>query len=122
MSVTFLSNDQLFALLHNQRLDASIHQEANEELERRNLSAQEWESLRQQYEMHYPPNDGPGLSIPEKLFLILVPAVFILQVLRVSRDLASNRRRRWKDFWLYVSIGYFVWTVLIIFVLRWIRR
>src|SRR5258707_8693864 len=122
MSVTFLSNGQLYALLRNKRLADSIHNEVKEELDRRNLSPEDREVLKRQYETLYPPTDGPGLSVPEKLFLILIPALFTVQILRATRDLASNQRRRWKDFWLYVSIGYFVWTVAIILLMRNFRH
>lgn len=122
MATSNLSNYQLYALLQNRGLDGSIHEQVKTELERRRLSAEEWERLRRKYVTHYPLDDGPGLSIGEKLLLILVPAVFTLQVLWATRDLASHKRRRWKDFWFYVSIGYFVWKVVILLLVRWLKR
>jgi hypothetical protein len=113
MATADLSNYQLYALLQNKRLHASIHAKVKAELEGRQLSAEEWEQLRQQYETHYPSDDGPGLSLGGKLLLILVPAVFTIQILWAAKDLASHKRRRWKEFWFYVSVGYFVWTVVI---------
>jgi hypothetical protein len=122
MSVTELSNYQLYALLQNKRLDASLQEKLRAEFDGRQLTPQQVRELADRYTAHYPLTDGEGLSIWNKLFLVLVPAVFIYQVLRATRHLASNQRRKWKDFWLYVSLGYLFWTVVIILVMKWMKR
>jgi hypothetical protein len=122
MNLTNLSNTQLYALLQNRRLDSSITQSVRAEWERRQLTAEEVQKFVEHYAVNSPADAGQGLPLQQKIFLILVPAVFTFQILRATRDLANNQRRKWKDFWWYVSIGYFLWTLAIILMVRWMRR
>jgi hypothetical protein len=117
-----LSNYQLFALLQNRRLHSSIKEPLQVEWGRRQLTPEQVQELAARYTIHYPPDDGEGLPLRNKLFLVLVPAVFMYQILRATRHLASNQRRKWKDFWLYVSLGYLVWTVVIVLMVKLLRR
>ena len=67
-----------------------------------------------QHDRHFKPEKDEGLSMSNKIFLIIVPAFITIQVLIAGRYLANNERTKWKDFWLYGSLGYLFWTIAII--------
>ncbi|MBV4360343.1 hypothetical protein [Pinibacter aurantiacus] len=114
MKLTELSNYQLYSLIQNNKLDASIREPANTEFENRKLTVDQIKEIVKQHDLLFKPDNDEGLSSYNKAFLIFVPAFFTIQVLIAGRYLANNERKKWKDFWLYVSLGYVLWTVAII--------
>ena len=122
MNVDNLSNSQLYAIIQNDKLDASIRNVANEEFNRRNLNIGQIQEIVSQFELQYKPADQKGLDLAYKIFLIAFPAFIMIQMLIAGRYLAKGRKRKWKDFWLYVCIGWIVWTVGFILYFRFARR
>jgi len=122
MNVTGLSNYQLYSLIQNDRLDPSIRKLANAEFENRKLTLDQIQEIVKQHDLQFKPDKDEGLSLANKVFLIIVPAFFTIQVLIAGRYLAKNERKKWKDFLFYISIGYLLWTIGIILVLRFNRR
>jgi hypothetical protein len=122
MNVTGLSNSQLYALIQNEKLDASIRKIANDEFTRRKLTLEQIQEVVNQFEANYKPSNQEGLNLGNKLFLIAVPAFFTIQVLIAGRFLAYGQKRKWKDFWLFVCIGWLVWTIGFILYFRFVRR
>jgi hypothetical protein len=122
MNVTEPSNYQLYPLIQNDKLDSSIRKLANTEFENRKLTLEQIQQIVRQHDIHFKPDKDEGLSILNKCFLIVVPAFFTIQVLIAGRYLANNERKKWKDFWLYVSLGYLFWTVAIILFFRLSRK
>jgi hypothetical protein len=122
MNVTELSNYQLYSLIQNNKLDSSIRKLANTEFENRKLTLDQIKEIVRQHDIHFKPDNDKGLSISNKIFLIIVPAFFTIQVLIAGRYLANNERKKWKDFWLYVSLGYLFWTIAIILFFKLSRK
>jgi hypothetical protein len=122
MEVKELSNYQLYALIQNHKLDPSIRNLANSEFDSRKLTIEQIGEIVNRHDAQFKPDKDEGLSLAYKIFLVLFPAVLTIQVLIAGRDLANNRRKKWKDFWLFVSLGYLFWTIAIIFIVRLTRR
>lgn len=118
MNMTELSNDQLYAIIQNNKLDSSIRNLANTEFNNRKLTLEQVEEIVKRYEDQFQPDKNEGLSLLNKLFLIICPAFFTIQILIAGRYLANNKKKKWKEFWLFVSIGYLFWTVAIILIAR----
>jgi hypothetical protein len=117
-----LTNYQLYALIQNHKLDPSIRDLANREFDSRKLTIEQIEEIVERYDAQFQPDKDEGLSLAYKLFLIVFPAVLTIQVLIAGRDLANNKRKKWKDFWLFVSLGYLFWTIAIILIVRLFRK
>ena len=122
MNVTELSNNQLYALIQNNKLDPSIRNIANREFDSRKLSLEQIGEIVKKHDAQFQPDKDEGLSLGYKILLIVFPAVLTIQILIAGRDLANNKRRRWKDFWFFVSIGYLFWTIAIILIVRLTRK
>src|ERR1700761_6576234 len=102
MNVDELSNSQLYALIQNEKLEASIRKVANEEFTRRKLTIEQIQEIVSQFDSHYKPAEQKGLDLANKILLVVVPAVFTIQMLNAARYLAEGQKRKWKDFWLFV--------------------
>jgi hypothetical protein len=117
-----LTNYQLYALIQNHKLDPSIRDLANREFDSRKLTIEQIGEIVNRHDAQFQPDKDEGLSLSYKLFLIVFPAVLTIQVLIAGRDLANNKRKKWKDFWLFVSLGYLFWTIAIILIVRLFRK
>jgi hypothetical protein len=122
MSVENLSNSQLYAIIQNEQMDASIRKIANEEFTRRNLTIEQIQEIVRHFDLQYKPARQEGLGLANKIFLVAVPAFFTIQVLVAGRYLASGQKKKWKDFWRYVCLGWLVWTIGFILYFRFARR
>ena len=122
MNVENLSNSQLYVLIQNENLDASICKVANEEFERRKLTIEQIQEIVSQFDSQYKPADEEGLGLPNKIFLVVVPAFFSIQMLNAAKYLAKGQKRKWRDFWLFVCIGWLAWAVGFILYFRFARR
>jgi hypothetical protein len=112
MNLTELSNYQLYSLIQNNKLDASIRELANTEFENRKLTVDQIKEIVKQHDLLFTQDNDVGLDSYNKAFL--VPAFFTIQVLIAGRYLANNERKKWKDFWFYVCLGYVLWTIAVI--------
>lgn len=130
MNAKELSNYQLYSLIQNNKLDPSIRSLANTEFEDRELTLEQIREVTNQYAILFKPGSNEGLGISTKILLLIVPGFFTIKALSAgrylapvlfiilasiaSRYLASNERKKRKDFWLYVSLGYLFWTIAFI--------
>lgn len=121
MSVENLSNSQLYAIIQNEQMDASIRKIANEEFTRRNLTINQIQEIVSHFDSQYKPAQQEGLSLANKIFLVAVPAFFTIQVLVAGRYLASGQKKKWRDFWRFICLGWLVWTIGFILYFRFAR-
>lgn len=122
MSINSLSNSQLYALIQNDKLDPLIRKAANDEFTRRGLAIEEIQKIVSEFDSQYKPVDQEGLDLAHKIFLIIVPAFFTIQMLVAGRYLAKGQKKKWKDFWLFVCIGWIVWTIGFVLFFRFVNR
>ena len=122
MSIDNLSNSQLYAIIQNKQIDASIRKIANEEFTSRNLTIEQIQEIVNHFDSEYKPADQEGLDLVNKIFLVAVPAFFTIQVLIAGRYLASGQKKKWKDFLFFACLGWIVWTIGVILYFRLVRR
>jgi len=122
MSVESLSNSQLYAIIQNGKVDASVRKIANEEFTRRNLTIEQIREIAAHFDSQYKPVDQEGLDLTTKIFLVAVPALFTFQMLAASKYLARGQKKKWKEFWFFVCMGWLSWTIGIILYFRLFKR
>jgi hypothetical protein len=118
MNLKELTDYQLYVLIQNQKLDSTITRLANEEFKTRQLSFDQIQQIVAKHDAQFQPETDEPLSISHKIFLVIFPFLTIIQAIMAGKYLATNKRKKWRDFWLYICIGYFAWTVGIIVVVR----
>ncbi len=114
MDSTNLSNYQLYGIIQNKNLSHTIRQSANEEFDKRRLSIDKIQELILKHDSQFSPDKVEGLKIQYKLMLIIFPFFVEIHSLVAGRMLAKGYKRKWKDYWIYVCLGFFIWTVAII--------
>jgi hypothetical protein len=122
MNLTALSNYQLYSLLQYRKIEASIKKAVQSELDSRQLSQEQLRELVSSYATRFPMEDRKGLSIENKILLVCLPMFWSLQILWASKYLARNQRRKWKEFWVYICIGYALWTIAGVIITKFVRR
>ncbi len=59
--------------------------------------------------------DLVGLGKQNKVILVVFPFVWLIQIVfQASKYLAHNQYKKWRDFWLYVTIGWAMWTLAVL--------
>jgi len=124
MNLKELTNYQLYELIQNKKLDTTITRLANDEFKARQLSVDQIQQIIARHDAQFQPERDEPLSVTHKIFLVIFPFLTIIQAIIASKYLATNNRKKWRDFWLYICIGYLVWTVGVIVVVRllWSHR
>ena len=122
MNLETLTNSQLYALLQNEKLDKSIRDLANEEMNRRKIPINELQEIVNQYDRNFTANTEEGLSNSMKVLLIFLPVFYQFGILIFSTHLANRQVKKWKEFWRFAIIGYLFWTIAIILYFRFARK
>jgi hypothetical protein len=103
-------------------LDSAITKLANEEFKARELSLEQIHQIVTRHDAQFRPEKDEPLGLSHKIFLIVFPFLTIIQAIVAGKYLANNKQRKWKDFWLYICVGYLAWTVGIIITVRLLRK
>lgn len=119
MNISKLTDYQLYVIIQNTRLDKNILTLANNEFNRRNLDTTQLKEIKAQYESQLKLPEQKSLQLKTKIFLIIFPFFLPLQSIFAGKFLTKGEKRKWKEYWLYISIGYLVWTIIIICIARW---
>lgn len=114
MDCTSLSDYQLYEIIQNSKLDQRIRQTANDEFNKRKLSLEEVQKLILKHDSHFVPEKREGLKFKYRLLLIICPFLIEIHSLIAGRMLAKGQKSKWKDYWIYICLGYLLWTVGII--------
>jgi hypothetical protein len=122
MNLKELTDYQLYELIKNKKLDSTISKLANDEFKARQLSLEEIQQIIARHDAHFQPEKDEPLSLSYKIFLIVFPFFTIIQAIIAGNYLANNQQRKWKDFWLFICVGYLAWTVGIIITVRLLRK
>jgi hypothetical protein len=119
MDISRLTNYQLFEIIQNSRLDTEIRKTANDEFNNRKLSAEEIQKIVARHDAQFQPDKDEGLKPEYKLLLILLPFVIPIQSAFAGKWLAKGQKRKWKEYWLYLSLGYLLWTIIVILIAKY---
>jgi hypothetical protein len=107
-----LSNYQLFEIIQNTSLDKELRNSANAEFNSRNLTTNEIDDIIALHDSQFK-TVSQGLQPWFKLLLILLP-IFPIQIFFAGQFLVRGERKKWKQYWFFLSIGYLFWTIVII--------
>ena len=114
MDSTNLSDYQLYEIIQNTDLNHTIRQAANDEFNKRKLSIAQIQQLIERHDSQFAPDKEDGLGVQYKLLLVICPIFIEIHSLIAGRMLARGQKQKWKDYWFYLCLGFFVWTVAII--------
>lgn len=103
-------NRQLYALMHNSRLQASIRQRARALWELRDISAEEELKIATHYRsMFLPPLKK--WYIPLAVLFPFVCWIFPVQALISARLLREADRKSWRTYWTAIGAGCILWFI-----------
>jgi hypothetical protein len=117
MDSSKLTNSQLYEIIQNSQLDKKIRDIANEEFNNRKLSIDQIQQIIAQHDSHFKKTEE-SLSLKYKAVLVLFPFFIPIQSINATKFLANGQKRKWKEYWFYISLGYLLWTVVIILFFR----
>lgn len=95
-------------------MDQSIRETANKEFNKRKLSIDQLKQLIAKHDSQFSPDKEEGLRIQYKILLIIFPLFVEIHSLFAGRMLAKGKKRKWKDYWIYMCMGFLIWTVAIV--------
>ncbi|RXK60377.1 hypothetical protein ESA94_07865 [Lacibacter luteus] len=114
-----LSNYQLFEIIQNNSLDRVIRNEANAEFDKREISVDEISQLISTHDSLYKPDKETGLDLKYKIILVVFPFFIFLHNIIAAIILDKRKEYKFKQYWLYLSIGYVLWTAIVILFARY---
>ena len=118
MDLSSLTNYQLYEIIQNSKLDAEIRKAANNEFNNRKLSIDDVQHIVARHNANFQPDKDEPLKLKYKLLIILFPFIIPVQSVFAGKWLAKGQKRKWKDYWFYLSIGYLCWTVIVILIAK----
>jgi hypothetical protein len=113
MNLSELSNYQLYGLIQNSKLDRSIREMAGVEFAMRKVTIEELENIISKHDTTLK-SAKESLSPEFKTLLVLFPFILPFQSLIATRYLATGKKQKWKDYWLYIMMGYLLWTIIVV--------
>lgn len=119
MDFSRLSNYQLFEIIQNSSLDKSLRNEANKEFDSRKISVEEISQLISSHDSLYKPDKQEGLDLKFKIILVGFPFFIFLHNIIAALLLDKQKEYKFKQYWLYLTIGYLLWTVFVILFARY---
>ncbi len=119
MDFSKLSNYQLFEIIQNTSLDKGIRNEANAEFDRRKISVDEISQLISTHDSLYKPDTQTGLDLKYKVILVVFPFFIFLHNIIAALLLDKQKEYKFKQYWFYLTIGYLLWTVIVILFARY---
>ena len=119
MNLSNLADYQLYEIIQNPKSDKDIKKLANDEFTNRKLSVDQIQKIISIHDAQFRPENDQALELKYKLILILFPFFIPIQSVFAGRWLAKGQKRKWKDYWFYLSLGYLFWTIIIILFARY---
>ncbi|MFT3747271.1 MAG: hypothetical protein QM768_03105 [Agriterribacter sp.] len=114
MNISKLTDYQLYVIIQNSAIDKDIRNLANNEFNKRNLSIPHIKEIISKHESQLKPPEQKSLKIEYKILLIIFPFFLPIQSIFAGKLLVKGEKQKWKEYWLYISIGYLIWTIIII--------
>jgi uncharacterized membrane protein len=121
MNLTNLTNQQLYEVIQNEDLDKGIRRIANDELNCRKLDVEQIKQLIAHHDLNFKPKSEP-LETKYKMFVLLFPFFIPIQSVFAGKWLANGHKRKWKEYWLYLSLGYLLWTIIVMIIARYFLK
>jgi hypothetical protein len=119
MDLSSLTNYQLYEIIQNSKLDTEIRKAPNDQFNNRNQSVDDIQKIVARHDAQFRPDKDESLKLEYKLLLILFPFVIPVQSVFAGKLLAKGYKRKWKDYWFYLSLGYLFWTIIVILIAKY---
>jgi hypothetical protein len=119
MDSTNLSDYQLYEIIQNMRLDQNIRQAANDEFNKRKLSIDQIQQLIAKHDSQFTSDKEEGIQTKYKILLTICPLFIEIHALIAGRMLAKGQKQKWKDYWLFICLGYLTWTIAIMILAKY---
>jgi len=120
MNVHQLSDTQLYALFRNNDLHRDIRSAVSKEIGKRNFSIDYLDQLGLEFEQRAAASQTGGLSLYQKILIILFPFFIIIHAILANFHISKGNMFKWKQHWRFVTIGFFIWTIVILLVGRFL--
>jgi hypothetical protein len=120
MDLEKLSDKQLYELIRNSSISNDMKHLLDAEFLRRNFSIEYIDELSLVYEKANDTNPQTGLSLSEKLIIIIFPWIPPLQAIFANKHIATGNKKKWHQHWFYVAIGIGAWLVIVIILARFL--
>jgi hypothetical protein len=114
MDLSLLTNNQLYLINQNPKLDKQIRKIAEDELNARKLSADQIQEIENLHNSKFLRRENEPLPIGYKILALTLPFVWIIHILATSRYPSRRQKRKWKTYWQFFCIGLFLWTIAVI--------
>ena len=115
-----LSDYHLFEIIRNEKLDPNIRKAANSIFNNRKLSTDQIRQLEAKHDSLFIADQQKGLRLYQKVLLVICPLFIEIHSLIAGRMLAKGQKQKWKDYWLFLCLGFLVWTIAIILFAKFI--
>ena len=120
MDASKLTNNQLYQIIQNNKLDAGIRALANSEFKSRGLSFEKVkEAMIVNGDDAYVAMKQEPLQLKYIILIMLFPFFLELQALISGHLLAKGYQKKWKQYWRFLLIGLVLWMIGIIVFARY---
>lgn len=116
MDLTKLTGYQLYELIQNTKLDQEIRTAANRDLERRKLNSAQIKDIAIRHEAQFAPDKDEPLALRMRLYLLIWPFTLGRYFTGEPQYLSRGQKRKWKEYWLFMCLGYLLWTIVVILI------
>lgn len=114
MDASKLTDQQLYDIIENNKLDNSIRTIADTAFNNRNIPVAKIEEIVAAHGKAFVPDKTEPLSSYSKILIILFPFFWVIHGLIAGRMLAKGQKRKWKEYWQFLMIGLVLWTIGVI--------
>jgi hypothetical protein len=122
MDLAKLTEYQLYELIQNAKLDKEIRTVAKQEFDRRKLTYAQIQDISLKHEAQFAPDKDEPLELRMKLYLLFWPFTLGRYFAGIPRYLSKGQKRKWKEYWLFMCLGYLLWTIIVILIGREVFR
>ncbi|TCD04604.1 hypothetical protein EZ449_16780 [Pedobacter frigidisoli] len=119
MEIEKLTDQELFNIINGDiSLDGSTSNVIKKEFMKRDFSIEKLDELGINYEVLKRARNNIGLTVKEKIVIILFPFMPPIQAILANKQLLKNNKSGWAQHWDYVLVGFSFWTITVILIAR----
>jgi len=119
MTVSDLSDKQLFALTINLSLEPHLREMIFEEFTKRNFTSEYQTELQAGYKRIIPV-DGTTLVTWQKILIVIMSPTFLIWFIGApihswlaNQYISKGQLCKWRQYWKYLAIGWAFWTLIV---------
>jgi len=122
MDLINITNQQLYEIMQNIKLDKAIREKASKEFLIRKLDKAEMTMITLDYQDKYK-HVNDVLEMKYRILVIVLPFIPLywfdpfsmsFKSVLAGHFLSKGYNRKWREYWIFSMIGYIIWTIIII--------